>query len=65
MNWTTETPEVAGWYWYRAPEHKPWVVEVINAATRMRVRFEWGWMDMGSTHKRSEWAGPIPEPEDA
>jgi hypothetical protein len=59
-----DAPTCAGWYWYRAPEHKLWVVEVIQAPSGMRVRFEWGWMDLESTHKKSEWAGPINPPAD-
>jgi hypothetical protein len=57
-----DAPTCAGWYWYRAPEHKLWVVEVIESPSGIRVRFEWGWMALESTHKKSEWAGPIPAP---
>lgn len=65
MTWTTEKPTEPGWYWYRAREHKMWVAEVIKTHTGLRIHFEWGWQNLESVNRTSEFAGPIPMPEEA
>lgn len=64
MTWTTDLPTKPGWYWYRHPEHKEWIVEVISTGSAVNVRFEWGWVDIFACHRHSEWAGPIQRPKE-
>lgn len=61
MKWTKEMPSVEGWYWGRmvnvdgelSEDTDPWIIYVEKWDIR---RNAWG---------VTEWAGPIPEPEEA
>ncbi len=65
MKWTTTTPTVPGWHWWRASdEHGAWPHKIaqINGVLYITT--------FGTDHKRElyiggEWAGPIPEPEES
>lgn len=65
MKWTREMPTQPGWYWFRfvGPTEEPTVVNVTVMQGQLLVYDardqDWMAIDEG------EWAGPIPEPEDA
>lgn len=60
MIWTTDKPTKAGWYWHRQSPHPPEIVLVYIDYTgnlsAFGERLEW--------ITDSQWAGPIPEPEE-
>lgn len=60
--WSTETPNRAGWYWFRGEtrEAEPFIVLVDEAG-----QFQWpdgGFQEVTLAH--GEWAGPIEQPEE-
>ena len=53
MNWTSEKPTKAGWYWWRFSKDAPrsqWEVRLIND------------YQIGSQILLGQWAGPLEEP---
>ena len=56
LTWTTEPPQVPGWYWCRHKSYPEYAV----------VRKVWPevWAEFGVPDGYDQWAGPIPEPRE-
>lgn len=62
LTWTSDTPTVAGWYWYRGEvgEADPLIVQIDNTGM-----FQWpdgAFQEVLLT--KGQWAGPIAPPEE-
>ncbi len=55
--WTKEPPKEPGWYWHRT-------IMVLRPEMVHAVRCEDGHVFWGVDFPDSEWAGPIPLPEE-
>ena len=73
LHWTTQPPTEPGYYWWRAEQIDPrWpeIVEINRFVDIHGTPFLGGYV-AGSARRRhinemtGEWAGPIPEPEEA
>lgn len=71
MKWTTKTPTVAGWYWWRKRAGKvPSVVELAEAERdepddgRLVRQDVDEYVPNPGTYGGGEWAGPLVPPED-
>lgn len=78
MTWSTKTPEVAGFYWIRrtqsgSTKYSAQLVEITGRSPFFTISVLGPTFGKGySNYKYDpancepvEWAGPIPEPEDA
>lgn len=68
MKWTNEPPKEPGWYWFRSvPYQKTSSCVMVERRTfgRMIGNFAWGWSNISYLTGTPQWAGPIPEPEEA
>lgn len=71
MNWTTEPPSEPGWYWMKSKKIQPEVVNIMRFWDRLlSVGRAYNderepLSDFISCRRGVQWAGPIPEPEDA
>jgi hypothetical protein len=62
LTWTTDKPTAPGWYWQRFTGSLPAVLYVYeDHEERLIVKFDIGNEPVDDL-KKSEWAGPIPEP---
>jgi hypothetical protein len=70
MKWTTKRPTQPGWYWVRTPGGAGTILQLYYAHGELYY-----WFDKPSKHPRAvtavsvadartQWAGPIPEPEE-
>lgn len=68
MNWTTDKPTVAGYYWYKNAKESPRVCEVdesidmnsfdvLSSGWSRRVK-----LAIIHAHEGSQWAGPLQPP---
>lgn len=65
MKWTKEKPRKTGFYWWRDKEFSP-MATIIAADVENRESIIVGSAKViDFTKAGGEWAGPIPEPEDA
>ena len=64
MVWTQDTPTVPGWYWHRSPSGVIWVEELALRGGQLVVVDQNGRAHALETCS-GEWAGPIPQPEEA
>ena len=68
LSWTTETPVVPGWYWYRSKRDRLQILELIQWNNELRtIGVSPGMHAYLETHRvpsgpEAEWAGPIPPP---
>lgn len=70
LTWTTETPTVAGWYWYQGAKHLTPIIVCLHMDNSDPESVD-GWVvDFAGydAHRESnkmhgEWAGPIIPPE--
>jgi hypothetical protein len=65
MEWTSEKPKVAGWYWYRlvALREVVCVYEYKTVRHPLRVQFIDG-TDRSMADCHGHWAGPIQPPKE-
>ena len=66
MRWTSERPTVQGWYWRRDADDAPIFINEVYEDTDDGLCVDYG---SGTTKliawcNTTQWAGPIPEPED-
>ena len=69
LRWTREKPTEEGWYWYRDKVTEP-IMSLITTLDHKLVmnayrRYQNALIDRLDGEYDEEWAGPIPEPEDA
>lgn len=69
LRWTREKPTQEGWYWYRDKVTEP-IMSLITTLDHQLVmnayrRYQNAFIDRLDGEYDEEWAGPIPEPEDA
>jgi hypothetical protein len=67
MKWTKERPKQSGWYWVDDGEMRIVWVDFSDKIVYVYYVFECGLqIDEIQIYKQeyTEWAGPIPEPED-
>ena len=68
VTWTTETPMVPGWYWYRSKRDRLQIIELIEWTKELRaIGVSQGLYSQLETHRvpngpEAEWAGPIEPP---
>jgi hypothetical protein len=63
MNWTRETPKVAGIYWLFDEGHPPELVKVEDYYGGMNVwGFGWRDYDRVEQYRHALWMGPIEAP---
>lgn len=76
MTWTTKTPEAAGFYWMRrmpegSTKYIAKLVEITGHAPFFSITVLGPTLGKGYSNSNApvgpeyEWAGPLPEPEDA
>lgn len=73
LKWTKEKPTEPGWYWWRFEKNiVPHMVYVVHESTmrpvqtdRMLILYPNSKKELDVETRGGEWAGPIPEPEDA
>ncbi len=72
MTWTTDVPKEPGWYWMKTAKLKPEVAKIYHSEFRHGLAVARAYHDgverldeFASGRRGVEWAGPIPEPEDA
>ena len=68
LTWTTETPMVPGWYWYRSKRDRLQIIELIQWNNELRaIGVSPGMYSHLETHRvpygsEVEWAGPLEPP---
>jgi len=68
LTWTTETPMVPGWYWYRSKRDRLQIIELIQWNNELRTIGVSPDMHLHpETHRvpdgpKAEWAGPLEPP---
>ena len=65
MKWTTEQPTVPGWYWHRMTDGLTWMEQIEVLDGRLVVIEDHPYGPQPVAGCTGEWAGPIPEPEEA
>lgn len=73
LKWTREKPTEPGWYWWRFEKNiVPHMVYVVHESTmrpvqtdRMLILYPNSKKELDVETRGGEWAGPIPEPEEA
>lgn len=69
LRWTKEHPTKEGWYWYRDKVTEP-IMSLITTLDHQLVmnayrRYQNALIDRLDGEYDEEWAGPIPDPEEA
>ena len=66
LRWIKEQPTLPGWYWYRR-ESGHGIVYVVSDEGSMVASVSWTvqLIPVADFGPNTEWAGPIPEPEEA
>jgi hypothetical protein len=60
MEWETQYPLMAGWYWFQVPGKRPEVVEVFHTGTAWYCMYAREATPLHNLH--GQWAGPLPLP---
>ncbi len=67
VKWSSNKPTKPGWYWWKDRELGPDIIPIVEVSSGLVYDSGLGvecQIPVGEYGYKSEWAGPIPEPEE-